>query len=203
MHANLRQGLFAMKITAVYLSVAFSLAAAAAQAQSMTNAPIKPGLWETNVTSNMQMQLPSEIQARLNAMTPQQQAMMKANMPAGMGGSAPMTNTTRSCSTGQSVQDLLNQAQQKGSQCKLTNQTQTATGMSFDISCTMQEGTATGHSSFTMVDSDHVNGTTHMTANMNENGRPMSMAIDSTISSKYLGSDCGEVKPNSAVPVNK
>ena len=190
-----------MKLIALCISIVCAIAPAAAHAQSMTDAPIRPGLWETTITSNMQMQLPPEIQARLNAMTPQQQAMMKANMPAGMGGGAPMTNKTRSCSTGQSVNDLVNQAQEKGSQCKLTNQTQTASGMSFDISCTMQEGTATGHSSFTMADKDHVNGTTHMTANLNENGRPMSMTIDSTLSSHYLGADCGDVKPNSAVSV--
>ena len=190
-----------MKLIALCISIVCAIAPAAAHAQSMTDAPIRPGLWETTITSNMQMHLPPEIQARLNAMTPQQQAMMKANMPAGMGGGAPMTNKTRSCSTGQSVNDLVNQAQEKGSQCKLTNQTQTASGMSFDISCTMQEGTATGHSSFTMADKDHVNGTTHMTANLNENGRPMSMTIDSTLSSHYLGADCGDVKPNSAVSV--
>jgi uncharacterized protein DUF3617 len=192
-----------MKTTTFCLSLALPLAAAFTHAQSAASAPVKPGLWETTITSNMQMQLPPEIQARIAAMTPQQQAMMKANMPGGMGGGTPMNSKTRSCSTGQSVQDLLNQAQQKGSQCKLTNQTQSATGMSFDISCTMQEGTASGHSSFTMADKDHVNGTTHMTANMNESGRPVSMTIDSTLSSKYLGADCGDVKPNSAVGVPK
>ena len=195
-----------MKIKAACLSLALTLAAAAAHAQSSN--PIKAGLWETTITTNMQMQLPPEVQARIDAMTPQQQAMMKANMPAGMGGmgsGAPVTTTTHSCSTGQSVQDLMNQAQQKGNQCKLTNQTQTATGMSFDIVCTMQQGTAKGHSSFTMVDSDHVNGTTHLTANMSggRSGGTTSMNMDSTVAAHYLGSDCGSVAPNSAVVITK
>jgi hypothetical protein len=183
---------------------AFALAASAT-AQSTTAVPIKAGLWETTINSNMQMQLPPELQARLNAMTPQQQAMMKANMSGGVGGAgAPLVNTTHSCSTGQtSVNDLINQAQQKGTKCTLANQTQTATGVSFDISCTMPEGNATGHSSFTMADSNHVTGTTHMTANVNAGSGNTSMTIDSTLTSKYLSSDCGGVAPNTSVSVTK
>jgi len=177
--------------------VAFALSTTAAYAQS---APIKAGLWETTTTSSTKMQLPPEVQAQIDAMPAQQQAMMKSRM-----GGAPVTTTTHSCSTGQSVKDLVNQAQQKGSDCKLTNQTQTANGASFDISCTMPQGAANGHSSFTMTDSDHVNGTMHLTAQMSggrSNG-PTNMTIDTTLTSHYLGSDCGSVAPNSAVVVNK
>jgi hypothetical protein len=190
-----------MKIKAACLSIALTFAAAAAHAQSAT--PIKAGLWETSITTNMQMQLPPELQARIDAMTPQQQAMMKANMPGMMGGGAPTTTTTHSCSTGQTVQELVKQAQQKGTQCTLTNQTQTATGMSFDIACTVPQGSATGHSSFTMADSDHVTGTTHLTATMSGRGGSGTMNMDSNMSSHYLGSDCGTVQPNSSVIVTK
>ncbi len=176
--------------------------AASAKAQGAASAPIKPGLWETTVTSTSQVQLPPELQARIDAMTPQQQAMMKANMP-GMSG-APATITTHSCSIGQSVNDLVNQAQRKGTECKLTNQTQSANGMSFDISCTSPQGNANGHSSFTLADSDHVTGTMHMTATMTGGkGGSGAMTIDSSLSAHYLGSDCGDIKPNSAVVVNK
>jgi hypothetical protein len=194
-----------MKIRTASLSIAFALAtSAAAHAQTMTSTPVKAGLWETTITTTMQMQLPPEVQAQLDAMPAQQQAMMKARMPGGMGG-APAVTTTHSCSTGQSVQDLMNQAQQKGSQCKLTNQTQTASGMSFDISCTMPQGAANGHSSFTMADSNHVSGTTHLTMQMSggRSSGPTSMTMDSAVSAHYLSSDCGAVKPNSAVVVTK
>lgn len=190
-----------MKISTACFAIALTTAATFAHAQSSN--PIKAGLWETTVTTTMQMQLPPELQARIAAMTPQQQAMMKANMPGMMGGGTPTTTTTHSCSTDQTVQDLLNQAQQKGTQCKLTNQTQTATGMSFDISCTVPQGSATGHSTFTMADGDHVSGTTHMTVNMTSARGSGSMNMDSTMSSHYLGSDCGSVAPNSSVVINK
>jgi len=181
---------------------AFTLATVA---HAQSSSPIKAGLWETTVSTTMQMQLPPEVQARIAAMTPQQQAMMKANMPGGMGGGSPVVTTTHSCSTGQTVNDLVNQAQQKGSECKLANQTQTGNSMSFDVSCTMPQGTANGHSTFTMADSDHVNGTSHLTAQMSggrSNGTT-SMAMDTTLTSHYLGSDCGAVAPNTAVVVNK
>lgn len=181
---------------------AFALATAA-RAQGASSAPIKAGLWETAITTTSQIQLPPELQARIDAMPPQQQAMMKAYMPGGAG-ATPSTVTTHSCSTGQTVQDLMNQAQQKGTECKLTNQTQTASTMSFDISCTMPQGSASGHSSFTLADSSHVTGTTHMTATMTgKSGGSGSMVIDSTLSAKYLGSDCGTVQPNTSVVVSR
>lgn len=187
----------------IFACLTLALALASAASAQSTATPIKAGLWETTVTTNMQIQLPPEVQAQLDAMPAQQQAMMKARMPGGMGG-APATTTTHSCSTGQSVQDLMNQAQQKGSQCKLTNQTQTATGMSFDISCTTPQGSATGHSNFTLADPDHVTGTTHLTVQASgRNGSATSMTMDSNVSSHYLGSDCGTVQPNSAVVITK
>lgn len=183
---------------------ALGVAATAAQAQGASSTPIKAGLWETTITSTSQIQLPPEVQARIDAMPPQQQAMMKLEMDAMMDGGAPTTTTMHSCSTGQTIQDLMNQAQQIGASCKLTNQTQTATGVSFDITCTMQPGTAaTGHSSFTLADSDHVSGTTHMTVNMTTARGSGAMNVDSTVAAHYLSADCGSVQPNSAVVVTK
>src|SRR6185437_8336349 len=136
-------------------------AAAPVLAQSPTS--MKAGLWETTITSTTQMQLPPEIQARIDAMTPQQQTMRKLEMDAMINGGAPTTTITHSCSTGQSVQDLMNEAQQKPTSCKLTNQTRTGNRISFDIACTMQQSTLAGHSSFTLADPSHVSGSTHMT----------------------------------------
>jgi hypothetical protein len=171
------------------------------RAQGLAAAPIKQGLWETTITSNMQIELPPELQARIAAMTPQQQAMMKANM--GGKGGAPLVNTTQSCAASQeSLDSLVNQAQKdKGTKCTFTNRTQTANGASFDVSCTMQEGAAQGHSDFQMADSEHVTGKTHMTMRMNGSDGPGSATIDSTLTSKYMGTNCGSVKPNTTVSV--
>lgn len=195
-----------MKITAACLSLALAFTATA-HAQSMSSAPIKAGLWETTVTTTSQMQLPPELQARIDAMTPQQQATMKANMP-GLGAAPPNTFTSRSCAASQTTaNNLIQQAQQKmqqdGGKCTMSNQTQTATTISFDISCTMTQATATGHSTYTLVDGDHYTGTQHLTMQLSSARGSSNLVMDSTMSSHYVGADCGDVKPGSSVMVNK
>jgi hypothetical protein len=50
-----------------------------------------------------------------------------------------------------------------------------------------------------MSDSEHVTGTIHMTADMTgRSGGTAHMTIDNTMTSKYLGADCGTVKPGTA-----
>jgi hypothetical protein len=69
----------------------------------------------------------------------------------------PTSSTVKSCvASTMTPTDLLNQAQQKGGMtCKFTNQQVTASAISFDISCTTTQGTASGHAQFTMADSEH------------------------------------------------
>jgi hypothetical protein len=167
---------------------------AAAQAQT-TSAPIKQGLWQTQLTSSMQMTLPPEVQAKIAAMPPAQQAQMQAMMGGGM--AKPTSSTVKSCvAKTETPTDLLNEAQQKaGAKCTFTNQQITASGMSFDISCTTAQGTASGHAQFTMADSEHGSGTTHMTVAASANGHSMNATMDGTSTYTYLGADCGDVKP--------
>ena len=56
----------------------------------------------------------------------------------------------------------------------------------------MPQGTATGHTEFHMANDEHWTSTTHITADMA--GRHVTM--QSTITSKYLGAQCGDVKPS-------
>ena len=170
----------------------------AAQAQT-TASPIKQGLWQTQVTSTMQMTLPPDLQAKIAAMPAAQQAQMQSMMGGGM--AKPNSSTVKSCvASTMTPSDLLNQAQQKaGMKCAFSNQQVTASAVSFDISCTSTQGTASGHAQFTMADSEHGAGTTHMTVNATANGRSMNMTMDGTSTYTYLGADCGDVKPNSPV----
>jgi len=174
------------------------LSTAAAQAQT-TSAPIKQGLWQTQTTMSLQVALPPDVQAKIAAMPAAQQAQMQSMM----GGSAakPTSSTVKSCvASTMTPTDLLNQAQQKGGMsCKFTNQQVTASAISFDISCTTTQGTASGHAQFTMADSEHGTGTTHMTAAINSNGHSTSATMDGTSTYTYLGADCGDVKPDAPV----
>lgn len=191
-----------MQVRIGSIAIAGLLAVAgSAGAQSMP-IPIKQGLWQTSVSGTMQMQLPPEVQARIAAMPAAQQAQMQSMM-GGAGGGTPVNTTTKSCIASQESMDtLLNQAQQKsGMKCTFTNRVQTADGASFDTSCTMppqgnmQGGTANGHSAFHMSDSEHVTGTTQMTVNMAAKGSTTTMSMNSTMTSTYVGADCGDVKP--------
>jgi hypothetical protein len=174
------------------------LSTVAAQGQSMS-ATIKQGLWQTQVTSSVQMTLPPEVQAKIAAMPPAQQAQMQSMM----GGPAakPTSSTVKSCvASTMTPTDLLNQAQQKGGMtCKFTNQQVTASTVSFDMNCTTTQGTASGHAQFTMADSDHGTGTTHMTVAMSANGHSANATMDGTSIYTYLGADCGAVKPGAPV----
>jgi len=155
--------------------------------------PIKPGLWETTVSSTNAMSLPPETEARIAAMPPEQQAMVRARM-----GGAPATTTHKSCvATKQSMDDFLDQAKERsGMKCTFSNRQESADGASFDTNCNSERGTVKGHSDFHMADSDHVSGTTHLEGTMtSQRGGTVTMKIESTMTSKYLGADCGDVKP--------
>jgi hypothetical protein len=119
-----------------------------------TSAPIKQGLWQTQMTMSMQVTLPPDVEAKIAAMPAAQQAQMRSMM--GGPGAKPTTSTVKSCvASTMTPSDLLNQAQQKGGMtCKFTNQQVTASAISFDISCTTTQGTASGHAQFTMADSE-------------------------------------------------
>lgn len=161
--------------------------------QGAGSIPIKPGLWETTVSSTNVMSLPPETEARIANMPPEQQAMIRARM-----GGAPATSTHKSCvATKQSMDDFLDQAKERtGMRCTFSNRQETTHGASFDTSCSTERGTMKGHSDFHMADDEHVSGTTHVEGTMNsQRGGTVTMKIESTMTSKYLGSDCGDVKP--------
>src|ERR1017187_2173920 len=122
------------------------LSTVAAQGQSMS-ATMKQGLWQTQMTMSMQVTLPPDVEAKIAAMPAAQQAQMRSMM--GGPGAKPTTSTVKSCvASTMTPSDLLNQAQQKGGMtCKFTNQQVTASAISFDLSCTTQQGTASGHRS--------------------------------------------------------
>jgi hypothetical protein len=71
------------------------------------------------------------------------------------------------------------------------------------MSCVSAQGTASGHADFHMTDSEHVTGSVHLTADgATGDGGTMHMTIDNTVTSKYVGADCGTVKPGTGEVVH-
>ena len=137
--------------------------------------PMKMGLWETTSTTTM--------------------TMPGMNMPS-------RTTKMQMCHTPESwAKNLMPQTGRPGGQsngqsdCEMSNQSFSGHTYSVDISCP-KSGTK-GHMTSTFDSPDSSHGTTHM--EMNANGR--SMTMDSTTSSHFVSSDCGTVKPGSAVIV--
>jgi hypothetical protein len=163
---------------------------------------MKPGLWETQVSSTQVTELPPEVEARLSAMPAAQQAQVRSMM--GGAGAAPVVTTRQVCIAPQtSLDTVLNRAQQTpGMQCSFSNRTQTASAASFDIDCTGQAGSAKGHTDLHLTDDDRVNSTSHILVTATSQGHTMTSTIDTSTTAKFISADCGDVKPFS-VPASK
>ena len=158
------------------------------------SASIKPGLWETEISVTTNMTLPPDAEARIAALPPEQQAMIRSRMSGGK----PTTSTNRSCvAPNTTIDSLLKQQTQKNGamQCTISNRSISSSGGSFDTTCTGDGSTAMAHVEFTRLDDEHATGKMHMTMSSSRNGRSMSGSSDSTIRYKYIGADCGDVKP--------
>jgi hypothetical protein len=132
----------------------------------LSDLPLKPGLWETHVRT------------KAGAMD---------NEAAG-----------RSCFTaGTTLGDYLTASNKAaaGVQCKVSNKVQSAHGISYDTVCNGQGASSKGHIDFQLAGTENFSGTSHTAVTLGAQGKPVNMEIDKTFSAKFLGSNCGDVKP--------
>ena len=173
-----------------------------APASLRAQSPVKPGLWETQVSSTNTMQMPPELEAKIAAMPAAQQAQMRSMMGGSMGGGTPVVTTRQVCIAPQTTVDsMMNRAQQSpGMSCTISNKSQTTSGVSFDITCTSATGSAKGHTDVHATDDDHVTSTSHITVTGTAQGHTMNSTVDTTTSAKFVSTDCGDVKPYTGPP---
>lgn len=143
--------------------------------------PIKMGLWKTTTTSAIAgLQIPPEVAAKMQAM--------------GRSFGQPQTVNTLSCITPEKWKQIFNH--QRDQNCQLSNQQQSSSGMSADITCTSSRGPeTTGHIDMTFDSDSQMHGKMHMTVNTQSQPQPMN--IDTTMQSTYQGADCQGVSPDS------
>jgi hypothetical protein len=171
---------------AATLSLLISLAGlAAAQdpTSNLTPPPIRMGLWQSSVTVDM------------SAMS---------GMPAGAP-SGSMTHVNQSCMTPDTWKNAFHSMQQRQQQaqanCSTANVQQDAHQLTVDMDCSMQQGYSSNIHVQMFLDSDSaMHG--HATVKMSGPSFPQGMSMSSAISSKFVSSDCGDVKPGESKPVH-
>jgi hypothetical protein len=165
-------------------------AAGAAGAQGM-----KPGLWE--VTSKMQTgsgqmeRQMAQAQQQMANMPPEQRKMveeMMARQGVKMGSAGGGGMTMKVCMTREMVERNEMPSQQRGD-CKTTSQSRSGNTMNMAFACTNPP--STGEGQFTFNGSEAY--TMKMAVNTAVQGKPETMNMDA--SGKWLGADCGDVKP--------
>ncbi len=148
---------------------------------------VKLGLWETTTVSQVSGMPPisPEMMAR---MTPEQKAKMEAMMKQRQA-QGPQTHTTKKCVT---KEDLGKGGwfDKEDQDCTKTVLTSTSHKLDVKLECTKGGGKQSGTLHIEAMDSGNVKGTMQMSATNGTN----TMNVNSTMSSKWLGSACGDVE---------
>jgi hypothetical protein len=151
-----------------------------AAAADFTPLDVKPGLWEATVTTKIQ--LPDALLANV---PPERRAQMEAMM-AGRGG---QPNVVKSCLTKDSLSRAINfGAADQRRTCQYKLVTSTSTKQEADVECTSDRGKLTGKMIFEALSPESGKVTMQMSQ---DSGTKMNI----TVNTKYLGPDCGDVKP--------
>lgn len=165
---------------ATTLPLLFCAGVASAQLDTMGPPPVKMGLWQTTVTSQISG-LP--------------------NMPSGMPAAKPMVN--QSCMTPDSWQkgmtDLQQQLQRTKAECTNVKLQHNGNQFIYDEQCAQGGNNTTVHMVWTVDDQENMHGDSN--AQMSGAAIPQGVTMHATMTSKYLSSDCGNVKPGESKTV--
>ena len=175
------------------IAAALAVAATGAVAQNL-----KPGLWE--VTQKMQMggnpqmdQAMAEMQKQMASMPPEQRKAMQDMMAKNgvqMGSAGAGGMSMKMCMTKEMAER--NEIPANQGDCKTTSQQRTGNTMKMAFTCANPP--SSGEGQFTFMGSDAY--TMKMNVKSTVRGKPESMTMDG--SGKWLGADCGSIKPMAA-----
>ena len=184
-------------LTGIPVSVIFTIGASAQTRGSQSAPPagvkfqplnIKTGLWEQTLTSKVSGELPVPPEM-LNRLTPEQRARMEQRMKANSDAHA-RTTTHKRCLTEEDLRKNKFLDSGEDQECTSTITTSTSTSAKGRISCQSEGMKMAGALEMLAPDSEHINGSWRATADSGGH----TMNVDSTFTSKWLGSSCGNVK---------
>lgn len=164
----------------------------AANSQAQTAPPIKPGLWQVTPQRSVNGAPPTDMADRFKGMSPQVRQKVEVGMkargmaPAGPGGQL------RVCFTKEFLDRGHWQAQTAN--CKTESNVRTGSHWAWHTTCTAPASETDGDAAF----GDSENYVVKTSTKMMLSGKPH--ASQTTITAKWLGSDCGDVKPFAPPP---
>jgi hypothetical protein len=130
------------------------------------------------------MQIPPDVAARLKA--------MGRPVPTGQ----PHTTVSQSCVTREKWKDMFSHMQ-RNHDCQFTNEHQTSTSMSADMTCKSPDGkySSTGHIDVRFTSAEKMSGKVHAETIMQS--QPQPIVMDMSFESAYQGADCQGISPDS------
>jgi len=147
---------------------------------------VKLGLWETTSTRTMSG-VPPIPEDALAKMTPEQRARLEQMVKART--DAPQTHTHKSCLTKEKLEKDLSFADERG-KCTHDILSSSSSVAEVKFHCADEKMISDGTAKFEAVSSENVKGTVHATVS----GGANTMKMDLSLTSRYLGSSCGDVK---------
>jgi len=177
---------------AVFFGVGTAAIAAAAGAADVAF-DVKPGLWQVTMAGTTSG-APSVPPEALGNLSPQQRAQFAAILEAALARAA-RPHTTRSCITAEQLRRTPDFG--GNAECKKSVVTRTARNVEFREVCTgvgADAATMSGTMHFTALDRQTVEGS----AEIIRSAGGKQMQVKQKISGKWLGPDCGGVKPQGA-----
>lgn len=146
---------------------------------------VKPGLWETTstITRDGEMPIPAEF---LSHMSPEQRANLEARMKANSAQNT-KTHTYKSCETKEKLQQA---PFSDAKECSMTIVRSTSRKAELKVSCQSEGVKSSGDVLVEVLNPEIVKGVGHLTIL----GSDHSVNMNTTFTSKWLGSSCGDVK---------
>lgn len=172
---------------AILIGAALLLAMVASVTGNINPLNLKPGFWQTTMTSTINGKPPMtpEMEAKLAQMSPEQRAKFEAALKSRNGGT-PQTRTWKSCVK----KEDLNKYPFDDPNKKCTYTVQSSTGSKMDVRGTCSPGKDGYQYDFKLhletADSEHAKGTGQMT--ISSGGQ--TMTADYSGSSEWLGATC-------------
>ena len=180
--------LISIRLISLFACASLAIAAGAARPPVP---PVKPGLWETKMSaldaSGHEVPLPE--QAAMSRLTPEMKAKMAETMKA-RGLSMPDENgATKVCFTKETFESGRWQQMASEAGCTTNYSTQSTTTWKWHSSCSAMQSESDGEAVFSSPQSYTVKLTTTVTM------RGKTNTSTRVVQAKWLGADCGDVKP--------